>query len=114
MVLQSVTSKIDITGRKNKVPNTTIDLREYKLKMVLPIADYERIGSIVWARKVFDNIYELSFLLEDGGYTLWFARAKQEGGFELISCSLYDSVETMAIKWKEQDLLSQDDPQKSP
>lgn len=77
-------------------------MRLLHLQLKMPVGRY--VGTIVWARKVYDDIYELSFLLDIGGYQLWFAQALEAGGFNLISCSMYESVETLAIKLKEETL----------
>lgn len=74
-----------------------IMLSDRKLKMVVD----GRIGKVIWARKVFDDIYEVSFEFDSKGYQLWFVRVKEEGGFDPICCSMYQSIETMAIRMKE-------------
>lgn len=74
-----------------------IILSHMKLRMMVD----KRLATIMWARKVYEDIYELSFRFDDGGYQLWYARALEEGGFSLISCSMYNSLETQAIKLKE-------------
>lgn len=81
--------------------NNIIDLSQHKLFMNIK----DRVAKIIWARKVYDDIYEVSFEFEGKGYQLWFVRVKQEGGFDPICCSMYQSLETMAIRMKEQLLL---------
>lgn len=73
-------------------------LTNLKLKMILE----GHLVKIIWAKKIFDDIYEVSFEFPGGGYQLWFVKALSTGGFEPICCSMYQSLETMAIRMKEE------------
>ncbi len=66
-------------------------------------------AKLVWGRKIFNDIYELSFEFGNKGYQTWYAQAKEEGGFDLISCSMYLSLETIAIKLKEEQITNDAD-----
>jgi len=74
------------------------DLTSYKLRMVID----KEVVTAIWARPVFKDIYEVSFMFNSGGYQLWFVRAMETGGFDPICCSMYQSMETMAIRLKEE------------
>jgi len=76
-------------------------LREYNLRMLLG----NEVVTLQWARKVFEDIYEVSVRYKERGYQTWYMKALATGGFEPISCSMYLSLETMAIKLKEQELM---------
>ncbi len=59
---------------------------------------------IIWAKKIFDNIYKFSLkVLNTDGYTMWYAQINEDG-VKWISCALYESIETLVIRMKEMEL----------
>jgi hypothetical protein len=60
---------------------------------------------LIWARKLFKDkdiyIVSLELLERANSYTMWYATINEEG-WKWISCALYGSVETLAIRTAEE------------
>ena len=55
-------------------------LREYNLRMLLG----NEVVTLQWARKVFEDIYEVSVRYKERGYQTWYMKALATGGFEVM------------------------------
>jgi hypothetical protein len=81
---------------------TVAILRHLNLKMIIPCSPVlkdagEQVATIIWARKIKDDIYQLS-LAVDGGTTSYYAKAKKEGGFELLEAANVNSEIANALR----------------
>jgi hypothetical protein len=72
----------------------------------------DHLVKVIWAEKVFEDIYEVSFKFidnypYDSGFQLWFVKLKPDGGFEPICCSMYISDMTKAIRLKQEEIKNE-------
>jgi hypothetical protein len=86
--------------------NDTILLRHLNLRTMLKAGLGEPSeAKLNWAKKQFDNIYEVGVSYADGGSHTWYAEIV-DGKFNFICCAQYESIECMAIRlkidWKEE------------
>jgi len=84
--------------------NPVIILRDQKPKIRMMVEG--RLATVMWARKIYDDIYEVSLEFDEKGYQLWFAQMSATEGIIPICCSMYQSLATMAIRHKEEELNS--------
>lgn len=69
-----------------------LNLREAEIKLSVPVGSDPTRSipncTIVWARPIIDDFFELSIQRPDEGYTLWLARINDKE-VTLLSCTLY-------------------------
>jgi hypothetical protein len=58
-------------------------------------------ANLNWAKKLFDNVYEVGVSYKDGGSHTWYVEIT-EGQFRFICCAQYESIECLAIRFREQ------------
>jgi len=94
-----------MNGDISKVDISVSFLEHLRKVVVLPPPD-GRECQLIWARKMFsdNDIYEFSLRpIDTDGYTCWYAHVNDKG-VEWICCSLTLTLETMAIKAKEEEI----------
>ena len=59
-------------------------------------------AQLVWIRDVVKDIYEVSVQYVggslDSGFHTWFTKISPDGSCDFITCSMYESIEMLAIK----------------